>query len=119
MLAFTMVFASAVGTAVAQGGYIGRASPYFSVQSESGKNRRGVTTVSGYIHNEYGLHAGNLEILIEGSDNQGQVTIKTVVPVLGSVPPFGRLYFEARTLGDAASYRVTVHWFEWIGRGSD
>ena len=116
-LALIMLLVSALGTAVAQDMPIGRSAPHFRVQAESGKNRRGATTVSGYIYNDYGYAAGNIQLLVEGVDNQGRLIGKKVVPVVGVVPPFGRLSFEAPAPGDASSYRVSVYWYDWVCRG--
>ena len=118
-IGFAALLVSGLGPAVAQD--TGRrvdASRYFRVESESGQNRRGTLTVRGYVYSNYGYNAGEIQLLIEGLDDQEQVTVKRVVPILGSVPPFGRLYFESPAPGAAAHYRVSVYWYEWIARGA-
>ena len=94
-----------------------RSAAPFRVESSAAKDRRGNTKISGYIYNSYGYNAGNFQLLVVGVDEGGQVISKRVVPILGTVSPVGRMYFEIPAPGLAASYQVSVYFFDWIARG--
>jgi hypothetical protein len=89
---------------------------YFRVESEVTQGRRG-PVVSGYVYNTYGHTAGNVRLAIEGLDAGGQVTSTTMAWLLGTVPPNGRAYFEARAPQGATSVRVRVLFYDPVGRG--
>jgi hypothetical protein len=74
-------------------------------------------TVSGYVYNlEGGYIADRMTLLIERLDASGRVVGSSTTWVLGGVPPGNRAYFTTR-VAPAASYRVRVNSFDWIGRG--
>ena len=74
-------------------------------------------TISGYVYNqEGGYFADRVTLLIERLDASGKVTGSSTTWVLGGVPPGNRSYFSTR-VEPAASYRVRVNSFDWIGRG--
>ena len=107
-----------VGTTIAEDQVIQRASSqYFRIQSEVGKNRRGAAIVSGYLYNDYGYTADNIQFLIEGLDAAGQVVSKDFVRYMGAVAPFSRSSFDYKVSGAAANYRVSVYWYDWSARG--
>ena len=95
----------------------GKTAPSFRVESSSSQGRHGATKIDGYVYNDYGSNAGNFQLLVVGLDERGQVVSKRVVPVLGTVTPMGRMYFSIPAPGPAASYQVSVYWYEWIARG--
>jgi len=105
------------GAAWAQG--FGSAAPdrFFRVESEGGQGRGGRPVVRGYLHNDYGVAAGRVLLQVETLDASGQVVARSLVPVDGTVPGFGRLYFEGPVTAAGARYRVTVYYFEWLNRG--
>lgn len=73
--------------------------------------------ISGYLYNlDAGYTADRVVLLIERLDASGRVTGSSTTWVLGGVPPGNRTYFSAR-VQPAASYRVSVSSFDWIGRG--
>ena len=73
--------------------------------------------ISGYIYNqEGGYYADRMTLLIERLDASGRVIGSSTTWVLGGVPPGNRSYFSTR-VEPAASYRVRVNSFDWIGRG--
>jgi len=74
-------------------------------------------TISGYVYNlEGGYIADRMTLLIERLDASGRVIGSSTTWVLGGVPPGNRSYFSTR-VEPAASYRVRVNSFDWIGRG--
>ena len=74
--------------------------------------------ISGYVYNLYsGLSADRMQLSIERLDAAGQVIGRSTRWVLGGVPPASRAYFSA-PVEPAASYRVRIIAFDWIGRGS-
>ena len=74
-------------------------------------------TLSGYVYNlESGYTADRMTLLIERLDASGRVVGSSTTWVLGGVPPGNRTYFSAR-VEPAASYRVRVNGFDWVGRG--
>ena len=105
------------GAAWAQG--FGSAAPdrFFRVEAEGGQGRGGRPVVRGYVHNDYGVAAARVLLQVETVDASGQVVARSLVPVDGVVPGFGRLYFEGPVTAAGARYRVTVYYFEWIHRG--
>jgi len=73
--------------------------------------------LSGYVYNMHsGMTADRMHLLIERLDANGNVIGTSSTWVLGGVPPGNRAYFSAR-VEPAASYRVQVAGFDWIGRG--
>jgi len=74
-------------------------------------------TISGYVYNfEPGYIADRMTLLIERLDASGRVIGTSTTWVLGGVPPGNRAYFTTR-VEPAASYRVRVNSFDWLGRG--
>ena len=105
------------GAAWAQG--FGSAAPerFFRVEAEGGQGRSGRPIVRGYVHNDYGVAAGRVLLQVETIDASGQVVARSLVPADGTVPGFGRLYFEGPVSAAGARYRVTVYYYEWLHRG--
>ena len=83
-----------VGTAWAQG--FGSAAPerFFRVEATGGQGRGGRPIVSGYVYNDYGNAAGRIQLAVESLDAGGQVVGRSLVHVDGTIPPYGRIYFE-------------------------
>ena len=72
--------------------------------------------LDGYIYNVYsGLSAAHMQLAIERLDASGNVIGTSTTWVLGEVPPNNRAYFTTR-VEPAASYRVRILSFDWIGR---
>ena len=105
------------GAAWAQG--FGSAAPerFVRVEAEGGQGRSGRPIVRGYVHNDYGVAAGRVLLQVETIDASGQVVARSLVPADGTVPGFGRLYFEGPVSAAGARYRVTVYYYEWLHRG--
>jgi hypothetical protein len=100
----------------AQSWVLPRTDTDFRVESEVASGKRG-SAVRGYIYNSTGYSIGNIRLIVEAVDGSGQVATTRVVPTLGVIPPFGRLYFQTPTSNGATSYRVRVGAWEPVGRG--
>jgi hypothetical protein len=105
------------GLAGVQNFGISHADPYFRLEWQVGADKRGRTTVSGYIYNERGLRATNVSLLVEALDSAGRSVGKTSGYVNGTVPPTDRAYFEVQAPAGGAAYRVTVQSFDLQGGG--
>jgi hypothetical protein len=88
---------------------------YLRLEWEAASTRRG-PAIAGYVYNLSGLTADRVRLAIETVDGSGQVTASVIGQVLGTVPPFGRAYFEI-PVRQAGPYRVRVLSFDPIGRG--
>jgi hypothetical protein len=74
------------------------------------------SVLDGYIYNVYsGLSAAHMQLAIERLDASGNIIGTSTTWVLGEVPPNNRAYFTTR-VEPAASYRVRILSFDWIGR---
>ena len=74
------------------------------------------TMISGYVYNQRaGYRAERMQLSIERLDAAGKVIGTSTTWVLGEVPPTNRAYFTTR-VEPAASYRVPILSFDWIGR---
>jgi hypothetical protein len=72
--------------------------------------------LDGYVYNVYsGLSAAHMQLAIDRLDASGNVIGTSTTWVLGEVPPNNRAYFTTR-VEPAASYRVRILSFDWIGR---
>jgi hypothetical protein len=112
-----LIAISAVDPAYAQG--FGSATPerFFRVEAEGGQGRGGRPVVRGYIYNNYGQAAGRILLRVETLDAGGQVVASSLVHVDSTVPQFDRVYFEGPVSAGGSSYRVSVYYYEWLGRG--
>jgi hypothetical protein len=80
------------------------------------RERGSGAVVSGYVYNKGGWTAVQVTVLAEGLDGSGQRVSSTIGNVMGTVPAFGRAYFEMR-VPRAAAYRVGVLSADWIKGG--
>ena len=108
---------AAVWAQGAQG--FGSAAPgrFFRVEAEGAQGRGGRPIVRGYVNNSYGVAADRVLLQVETLDASGQVVARTLLPVDGTVPGFGRQYFEGPVSAAGAKYNVTVYYYEWLHRG--
>jgi hypothetical protein len=107
----------AVSTAWTQGFGSGAPDRFFRVEADGGQGRGGRPVIRGYVYNDYGQPAGRIQLQVESLDATGQVVGRTLAPVDGTVPPFGRLYFDVPVSTAGARYRATVYYFEWVRTG--
>lgn len=112
-LAIVIVALIGTGTrAPAQEGRVYGADQFFTLiwdTVESG----GRPTIAGYVTNTYGLEATRVRLMVEGLDDAGRVTARTIGHVNYPVPPSGRVFFEVFVPERAPRYRVLVFSWDW------
>jgi hypothetical protein len=84
---------------------------------EVGATRGGRPVIQGYVYNDYGRPASDVQLLVETLDASGAVIGRTVGFVRGVVQLNDRTYFEVPIKVTGASYRVSVTGFDWKGGG--
>jgi hypothetical protein len=84
---------------------------------EVGTTRGGRPVIQGYVYNDYGRPASDVQLLVETLDASGAVIGRTVGFVRGVVQLNDRTYFEVPIKVTGASYRVSVTGFDWRGGG--
>ena len=75
--------------------------------------------IEGYVYNEYGAAAMNVQILAQGLDANGAVVNQKIAWVHGAVPPKNRSHFKVAGLSPAPRYRVSVWAFDFIQGAGD
>ena len=76
------------------------------------------SVVSGYVYNmNPGVPVERMQVSVQSLDAAGNVIGTTSTWVLGGVPPGNRAYFTTH-VPPGASYRVSVLFFDWGGRGT-
>ncbi|MBI4634705.1 MAG: hypothetical protein HY727_00010 [Candidatus Rokubacteria bacterium] len=90
---------------------------YFRLEWEAGKTRSGRPRIDGYLYNDHGLGAVNVQLVVEVLDAGGQVTGHVIGYVTGEVPAKGRAYFSVALPAAGAGYRLQVRTFDWRGGG--
>ncbi|HXH82487.1 MAG TPA: hypothetical protein VNN07_06110 [Candidatus Tectomicrobia bacterium] len=115
MLLSLWLLLQAPTAALAQNYAPGSLDHYFRIEAEPMQDARG-TIFQGYVYNLYAYPADRMRLLIESVDAGGQVTGRTRLWIAGHVPPFNRAWFSTR-VPPAASYRVQIDSFDWVGRG--
>lgn len=86
---------------------------HLRVEWEVGPDKRGRTTMSGYVLNSWGQYARNVRLQAEALDTSGQAVGKTLVYVNGDVPPLGRTYFIAPAPPGGTTYRFILLSADW------
>lgn len=84
---------------------------------EAGTRRGGKPVIQGYVYNDHGRPAADVQLLVETLDASGAVVARTIGFVLGVVQFNSRAYFEVPLRAAGASYRVTVTSLDWKGGG--
>jgi hypothetical protein len=88
-------------------------SEFFHVQWTAETDRRGQPRLSGYVFDDYGEPATNVELQITALDASGQQIGRVTAPVAGTVPAEGNAYFDV-PVPAASSYAVVVDSFEFL-----
>jgi hypothetical protein len=70
--------------------------------------------IDGYIYNDYGAAASNVQILAQGLDAAGNVVTQKIAWVPGIVPALNRAWFQVGSLPPAQTYRVSVWAFDFV-----
>lgn len=73
--------------------------------------------ISGYVYNDYGEAAANVQLEITELDEDGHPIASETRPVAGLVPAEGRAYFDIK-MPRSASYRITVRGFDFLEESS-
>jgi hypothetical protein len=108
-----LVMTLSVTETSAQSYAIPGADRFFRIEWEQRQTKKG-PVVTGYVYNSHGASADRVILRIEGLDTGGHVISTTTSYVVGTVPRFGRSYFEVRVTAGATTFRVTVLSFDWI-----
>jgi hypothetical protein len=88
---------------------------YFRVEWQVTPSARG-PVIEGFVYNTSGLIADRMRLHIDQLDAAGNIVGSTTTWVMGGVPSNNRTWFETR-VPQAASYRVEILSFDWVGRG--
>jgi hypothetical protein len=89
----------------------------FRVESSAGAVGQGQFQIVGYVYNDYGEDAVNVELRISELDPSGRTIATIDRPVGDTVPAGGRIFFDARVAGTSPSYRVAVSSFDFMADG--
>ncbi|HEY7038037.1 MAG TPA: hypothetical protein VID28_04255 [Methylomirabilota bacterium] len=73
----------------------------------------GQVRITGYVYNDYGDDAVDVDLRVNEMDGSGRRVERLVEPVRGSVPAGGRTYFDVRVPA-SASYQVSVASFDFV-----
>ena len=89
---------------------------FFHVDWQSSADGRGQSRLTGYVYDDEGQPATDVEIQIVMLDATGHEVESVLRPVRGLVPGNGRAYFDV-SVPDAPSYQVSVASFEFVEFG--
>ena len=92
------------------------AEQFFRVQWTAAPDARGRSHISGYVYDDYGQPAVDVELRVAMLDADGHETGFVTVPVRGMVPAEGDAYFDA-AVPDSPAYRVSVAEFDLVEFG--
>src|SRR5262245_24125214 len=90
---------------------------FFRIQYSTTSRGSQQSEISGYVYNDYGEAAANVQLEITELDEDGHPIASETRPVAGLVPAEGRAYFDVR-MPRSASYRITVRGFDFLEEGS-
>jgi len=87
---------------------------FFRVDWTSKPDGHGNARISGYVYNNYGVAADQLQLRITALDASGKQMGSFLEPVPDTVSALDRTYFDVKVPGQAASYRVAVESFNFL-----
>jgi hypothetical protein len=90
---------------------------FFHVEWSAGVVDRDQSRIVGYVYNDYGEDAVNVQLRISQIDGSGRPIDSIVRPVGDTVRAGGRAFFELRVPGNGPSYRVAVASFAFAADG--
>ena len=91
----------------------------FHVEWTAREERAGMSRMTGYVYNDYGQAAEDIELLITGLDSAGQPVSTAIEHLSDTVPARGRGFFDVQ-VPESPSYRVDVESFEFAeGTGAN
>ena len=116
LLAFLLALTS---TALAASTYApGSLDPYFTIDYKLVPGPRG-EHLEGFVYNKSNMPTDRMRLSIEALDDGGQIVGRSTTWVLGGVPPNNRTWFTTPApAARAASYRIEILSFDWVGRGA-
>ena len=106
-------------TALARSNYApGSLDPYFTIDWKLVPGPRG-ENIEGFVYNKANQPTDRMRLSIEALDGAGQIVGRSTTWVLGGVPPNNRTWFTSPAPASrAASYRIEILSFDWVGRGA-
>jgi len=102
------------GAEAQQSGSLG--NQFFHVQWSAVPDAGGRAHIAGYVYDDYGQPAVDVELRVTMLDTDGHETGFVTVPVRGLVPAEGDAYFDA-AVPDSPAYRVSVAEFDLVEFG--
>ncbi|HUM17139.1 MAG TPA: hypothetical protein VL086_15695 [Candidatus Nitrosotalea sp.] len=90
-----------------------RLDEVFHVEWSAAAGRQHQEHIAGYVYNDSGVYATNVQLTITELDSSGQNVSNIIRRVPGSVPGFSRAYFDV-PVPPSASYRVAVTSFDVV-----
>jgi hypothetical protein len=81
---------------------------FFHVDWTAALTSPGQATMTGYVYNDYGQPAKDVQLKITVVNPNGEAVEHVIRPVRGLVPAEGRAYFSVQVPESPAPYRVTV-----------
>jgi hypothetical protein len=93
------------------------ADQFFHVDWTVSPAGQGQARIRGYVYNDYGDAADQVQLRITELDASGNPVASFVEPVGDAVPALDRTYFDVQVPGPAASYRVAVESFNFLEAG--
>lgn len=94
------------------GGRESMADQYFHLDWSVTPGRAGMSRITGYVYNDYGEAAQDIELKITGLDTAGQPLATVFKNVSHTVPARGREYFDVQVPA-SQSYKVDVEAFDF------
>ena len=106
-------------TALATSTYApGTLDTYFALDWKVVEGGRG-QNIEGFVYNKANQPTDRMRLSIEALDGSGAVIGRSTTWVLGGVPPNNRTWFSTPVpAAGAASYRIEILSFDWVGRGA-
>jgi hypothetical protein len=86
---------------------------FFRVEWTVSPGRPGDSRITGYVYNQYGDAAENVQLRISEVDASGRVVSSVTRPVFGTVPGEDRAYFDVQ-VPTSPSYQVAVQSFNFL-----
>ena len=85
---------------------------FFRVEWTVSPGRHGDSRITGYVYNQYGETAENVQLRISEVDASGRVASSVTRPSFGTVPAEDRAYFDVQ-VPTSPSYQVAVQSFDF------
>jgi hypothetical protein len=90
------------------------AEQLFRVEWVGGASPPGQFRIVGYVYNDYGQDAVNVQLRISELDASGSTVGSVIKPVGDTVPASGRAFFDVQVPGTTPYYEVAVQSFGFI-----